>query len=196
MFFVKAEDLEKVFNLGIINPPRILYIGESQKMEKRAIDHEKIGQCLSHVDDDEELKFLFVTLNYELGYSQNNVFCYVPLNIQDHLYIPEMDFSAFNRSKVQVAERLLINFYLPVVNRQFKGDNMHKNDILNKVKRGLNIDFILFGTAMIDKSFQFETESQRINYPDFVFNFGYGNDGYEKLLLDAWINSYLKSIAS
>tara|TARA_A100000171_G_C2139555_1_gene153638 strand:+ start:417 stop:1328 length:912 start_codon:yes stop_codon:yes gene_type:complete len=189
---IPPESFEQLLDLNLNNSPEILYVGESKDMKKRALKHEKISPAIAGLQDDEELRLHFLKIKYEYNFSNGNILNCVSLNMHKHLYIPGYDFEMVERLKVQVAERFLINYYRPLLNKTHKGDNISKNKIIVDFQKKLNIQRVLMGTEMHGTSFQFWSPYQRLKSKDFVFNFG-ENPGYQTLDLPSWIGNHLSN---
>jgi len=71
---------------------------------------------------------------------------------------------------VNFTERILINYFKPILNKDFVKLDLSKDKTFQSLKNKSNFDTFIFETSFIGPAYQFYTKNQKLQTNDFIIN--------------------------
>lgn len=168
------NELRTRLDLDLNMKQEIVYIGQSKNISNRIKNHEKLIRAFASIGDNQDLLINFIKPSF--GYTDLKTQAIIHFNKGTLLKtnFVDMDYEKL----INLTERILINFYQPILNSDFINIDFAKDNTIQRIKSKTNFDKLLFLTKLEGHSYQFFTQNQKIKTDNFLINDNYN---YEKL---------------
>lgn len=133
--------------------PKILYIGQSNKIKQRTFAHEKIQKALAEVNDSKDIYIYF------FDFTSKTIMTSLPWEeMKPALDDPKVNIN--KKSRLNLVEMILINYFKPKYNKVFTRSNVEANMQVKKslrankftqitIESSFDSDFWCFGSDVI-----------------------------------------------
>jgi len=163
--FITREDIS-------FEVPEIIYIGKSSDVKQRFRNHEKIIELFAGLQDNEELCLNLIKPSFFLSDKIKN-----KMTAFDFI----KEYKVNKNELINFSERMLINFFLPDMNRHFTKNTLREDKVIKKLIEKYKIGHIIFDFDLSGKNYCFVSKQRELIQGQYKLS---SNFNFEKFNLD------------
>ena len=151
--FCGPHQLLNMTKIFINDDSEILYVGQSHNMPERIISHEKVQRALAEAEDNEDIYIYFFSINERV------IFAGEVLGIFDENFGDVNEIT--NKSRVNLVEMVLINYFRPEYNTTFVNSEIPLNNQVDNFLRKNEYTRMIVEVNCDSKFFRFGSSTVR-----------------------------------
>ena len=145
--------------------PKVVYIGQTFRLDKRFNTHEQLNRAASRLQDNEELRINLLTFKFGFGGMPGTSEPHFD-SMWDYVLHKQHHKSQEYRDKISLLERCLIYFYKPEYNTQHVETPIDKDPLIYNLLRTYDVRGVVLGTGMNGYQWQFWSPRQAVKTND------------------------------